>query len=64
MWPMTKKHRENLSKLLYDMVKLTYTGLIIGGIISPKGLLWFHIEFGIFASILFLVVAYFLDRKD
>lgn len=64
MWPMIKKHRENFSKLLYDMVKLTYTGLIIGGIISPKGLLWFHIEFGIFASILFLVVAYLPDRKD
>lgn len=61
---MTKKQRENISKLLYDMIKLTYTGLIISGIILPKGLLWFHIAFGIFASILFLAVAYYLDRKD
>ncbi len=61
---MTKKQRENFSKLLYDMVKLTYTGLIIGGIISPKGLLWFHIVFGVFVSILFLIVGYILDKKE
>lgn len=61
---MTKKQREDISKLLYDLVKLTYTGFIIGGIISPKGLNLFHIILGASISVLFFITAYWLSKKE
>ena len=61
---MTKKQREDISKLLYDLVKLTYTGFIIGSIISPKGLNLFHIILGTSISVLFFVTAYWLSKKE
>jgi len=60
---MNEKQREDVVKFLYDLAKLTYTGLIIGGIISPKGLLWIHILFGVCASIIFFVIAYRLRKE-
>ena len=47
---MTKKQREDISKLLYDLIKLTYTGFIIGSVISPKGLNILHVIHGISLS--------------
>ena len=61
---MNEKQREDVVKFLYDLAKLTYTGLIIGGIISPKGLLWIHILFGVCASIIFLLSPTGLERND
>jgi len=61
---MTKKQREDISKLLYDLVKLTYTGFVIGGIISPKGLNTLHIALGISISIMLFISGYWFSRKD
>ena len=61
---MTEKQREDISKLLYDLVKLTYTGFIIGSVISPKGLNKLHVILGISISIVFFVVGYWFSRKD
>lgn len=61
---MTKKQREDIAKFLYDMVKLTYTGFIVGGIISPKGLNTFHIILGISISISFFIAAYWLVERS
>lgn len=61
---MNKEQRSDVIKLLYDMIKLTYTGVIIGGIISPKGLLFPYVVSGFIASVIFFVVAYWLRRKE
>jgi len=63
MIPMNDKQREDVIKFLYDIAKLTYTGLIIGGIISPKGLLWIHIVFGICISLVLFAIAYLLRKE-
>ncbi|MDR4507030.1 MAG: hypothetical protein MRJ65_02120 [Candidatus Brocadiaceae bacterium] len=60
---MNEKQREDVIKFLYDIAKLTYTGLIIGGIISPKGLLWIHIVCGACVSVIFFVIAYTLRKE-
>lgn len=61
---MTKKQREDISKLLYDLVKLTYTGFIIGSVISPKGLNTLHVILGISLSMVFFIVGFWFSRKD
>ncbi len=61
---VTKEQRKDIAKLAYDMIKLTYTGFIIGGIISPKGLNLFHIILGASISVLFFVTAYWLSKKE
>ena len=62
---MTKKQREDISKLLYDLVKLTYTGFIIGSVISPKGLNTLHVILGISLSMVFLLsVSGFPERMN
>ncbi|UJS16909.1 MAG: hypothetical protein L3J17_13475 [Candidatus Jettenia sp.] len=61
---MTKKQKEDITKFLYDMVKLTYTGFIVGGIISPKGFNLSHIVLGLSISISFFVVGYWISRKE
>jgi len=58
------KQRENISKLLFDLVKLTYTGIIIGGIILPKGLNLTHIILGVMLSTAFFGVGYWFTRKE
>lgn len=61
---MNKEQRNDIIKLLYDMIKLTYTGLIIGGVISPKGLLPLYIVAGFLVSIAYFSLAYWLRRKE
>ncbi|WP_295100686.1 DUF6722 family protein [uncultured Candidatus Kuenenia sp.] len=61
---MNDKQRENISKLLFDLVKLTYTGIIIGGIILPKGLNLTHIILGVMLSTAFFGVGYWFTRKE
>lgn len=61
---MNKEQRNDIIKLLYDLIKLTYTGLIIGGIISPKGLLFTYVVSGFIVTFIFFVLAYWLRRKE
>ena len=61
---VTKKQREDIAKLSYDMIKLTYTGFIIGGIISPKGFNLLHIIFGLSLCMVFFVIGYWLAKKE
>lgn len=61
---MNKEQRNDIIKLLYDMIKLTYTGLIIGGVISPKGLLFNYVVAGFIATFIFFILAYWLRRKE
>ena len=60
---VTKKQRSDIAKLSYDMVKLTYTGFIIGGIISPSGFNRLHIVFGVSLSVVFFIIGFFFTRK-
>ena len=61
---MNKEQRSDVVKFLYELAKLTYTGLIIGGIISPKGLLPQYVLSGFIVSIAFFILAYWLRGKD
>ena len=61
---MNKKQKEDVVKLLYDLVKLTYAGLIVGGIISPNGLHLAHVGVGFIISLLLFSVAYWLGKKE
>lgn len=61
---MNKRQEEDLIKLLYEIIKYTYTGFIIGGIIEFKGLRTKYVLLGIGLSSLFYIFAFWLSRKE
>ncbi len=61
---MKSNQREDIKKLLYDIVKLTYVSFIIGGVISPKGINTFHVILGIILSVIFFSVGFWFSNKD
>ncbi len=61
---MNKKQRESTAKLLYDLVKLSFTGLIIAGIIPGKLISSVSIIIGVVVLLLAFSIAYWLERKE
>ena len=61
---MNKKQRESTAKVLYDIVKLSFTGLIIAGIIPGKEISALPLIFGSSLAILAFAIAYWLERKE
>lgn len=53
---------QNLSKFLYDLAKITFAGLVIGSIVSPKGAKPSNVILGIILTVLPGVAAFWLDR--
>lgn len=61
---MNKKQRENTAKLLYDLVKLSFTGLIIAGMIPGKVVSILPLILGSVLAISAFTTAYWLERKE
>jgi len=60
---MNKKQRENLSKYVYDLSKITVAAPIIGNMLSDKfSTLAFWL--GLFFALIFLIIGYMLDEKE
>ena len=61
---LNKTRRENLSKFIYDLAKLVFAGVVIGGIIqlyaNPNDLnLWEMVFCGVFGTFL---IAFYANR--
>ena len=61
---MNKKQTENTAKLLYDLIKLTYIGLIITGIVQGQGFGSLPVVVGAIIAAIFYLIAYWLDREE
>ncbi|MFH1562050.1 MAG: DUF6722 family protein [Nitrospirota bacterium] len=61
---MNKRQRESTAKLLYDLVKLSFTGLAIVGIIQSNKLNLLSLLLGLSLAIIFFTIAYWLERKE
>jgi hypothetical protein len=60
----TEKQKDNLAKFFYDIAKIDFAALVVAHIANPSGLkIWIFVT-GILATIIPLIVALNLDRKD
>lgn len=59
---LTKKQRENLSKAVFDLGKLTFTGLVVGTLLPDKKFTWLIFLFGCLFSLMCFVIGTYLDK--
>jgi hypothetical protein len=59
---LTKKQRENLAKLIFDLGKLTFAGLVIGTLLPDKKFAWLIFSIGCLFSFLCFVIGAYLDK--
>ena len=58
---MTQKQRESVAKYLYDVSKLSYTGLVLYGFLKEGGPGIIAIILGAFLGIVTFLIAYSLE---
>jgi len=58
----TQKQKENISKYLFDISKLAFGGLVIGGFIKSNGVASWVIFAGAIFSLLIFILAVLLDK--
>jgi hypothetical protein len=58
---MTKKQTESVAKYLYDISKLSYTGLVLYGFLKEGGPSLLVIIFGLFCASVAFLTAYALE---
>jgi hypothetical protein len=58
----TTKQKENISKYLFDVSKLSFGGLVIGRLIGGNGVVSWVLYAGVIFSTLTFIVAVLLDK--
>lgn len=61
---MNNKQRENVSKLMYDLVRFSFVGFIVGGIVTKEHVNTGHIILGLTVSVVAFSIGYFFDKGD
>ncbi len=60
---MTQKQRESVAKYLYDVSKLSYTGLVLYGFLKEGGPNFIPILVGAFSGTVAFLIAYSLEGE-
>ena len=58
---MTQKQKEGVAKYLYDVSKLSYTGLVLYGFLKETGPTMIPIVVGFFCGTVTFLIAYALE---
>lgn len=58
---MTQKQKESVAKYLYDVSKLSYTGLVLYGFLTESGPSLMPIVLGLFFGAVTFLIAYALE---
>ena len=61
---MTKKQRENTSKLLYDIVRFALVGIIFVNFVPGKEVSSLSTAAGLIIAVLAYALAFWLDSKE
>ncbi|MBI2089927.1 MAG: hypothetical protein HYT78_14515 [Deltaproteobacteria bacterium] len=60
---MTQKQRESVAKYLYDVSKLSYTGLVLYGFLKEGGPRLIAVIIGVLVGSLAFLMAYLLEGE-
>ena len=58
---MTQKQKDSVAKYLYDVSKLSYTGLVLYGFLKESGPSLMPIVLGLFFGVITFLIAYALE---
>ncbi|HHT9130604.1 MAG TPA: DUF6722 family protein [Candidatus Brocadiaceae bacterium] len=61
---MTEKQKTNLAKFFYDIAKIDFAALVVAQVANPSNFKYWILAMGIIATIIPLLIALALDRKE
>lgn len=61
---MTEKQKNNLAKFFYDIAKIDFAALVVAQLANTSRIRFWTLFLGIIATIIPLVIALSLDRKE
>ena len=61
---MTEKQKNNLAKFFYDIAKIDFAALVIAQFANPSRIRFWTLFLGIISTIIPLLIALSLDKKD
>ncbi|MGQ3684942.1 MAG: DUF6722 family protein [Candidatus Loosdrechtia sp.] len=61
---MNEKQKNNLIKFFYDIAKIDFAALVVAQFANPSKVRFWTLFLGIIATVIPLLIAYTLDRKE
>ncbi len=61
---MTEKQKNNLAKFFYDIAKIDFAALVVAQFANPSNIRFWTVSLGIISTIIPLLIALSLDRKE